>query len=388
MEAVRRPEIALASRTPVSGSRQSSLMHRMPSSRLQWTPFAPLDCTSCPCRKRPAAWGRKPPGCGRGAGCHRCCRRRRGPRTGDAFPGRRGSGRAASSWPPAPLEHVLRAVVRDGALVNAASTEEGTGSPSRGGLPDTRAVRAGDFYLLSGEKTYTTWLPVLKFAVVSARLEDQNRVDSRATPRVGLLLVDLDAPGVERLPGFDALGMRGSASGTVRFTDVAVPAEMLIVARDAGQPDPRGPSPQGWFAACLAATYLGVGEGARTAVVRWAVDRRPGDGSTSVADIPSVQLRLGRLDAAMRIARTVLVDAARRWDAARPDERPGAHVRDPPRQGLRHERRRRRHRRGPPDRRRARLPGRDPSSAPSATHGPASSIRPSTTSPTRALHAP
>jgi alkylation response protein AidB-like acyl-CoA dehydrogenase len=228
----------------------------------------------------------------------------------------------ASSWPPAPLEHVLRAVVRDGALVNAASTEEGTGSPSRGGLPDTRAVWAGDFYLLSGEKTYTTWLPVLKFAVVSARVEDQQGVDSGANPRVALLLVDLDAPGVERRPGFDALGMRGSASGTVRFTDVAVPAEMLIVARDAGQPDPRGPSPQGWFAACLAATYLGVGEGARAAVVRWAVDRRPGDGSTSVADIPSVQLRLGRLDTAVRIARTVLVDAARRWDAARPDERP------------------------------------------------------------------
>jgi alkylation response protein AidB-like acyl-CoA dehydrogenase len=65
----------------------------------------------------------------------------------------------------------------------------------------------------------------------------------------------------------------------------------------------------------VAATYLGVGEGARRTVSRWALDRRPGDGSTAVAEIPSVQLRLGRLDAALRAARIVLFDATRRWDA-------------------------------------------------------------------------
>ena len=66
----------------------------------------------------------------------------------------------------------------------------------------------------------------------------------------------------------------------------------------------------------LAATYLGVGEGARDAVARWALERRPGNGSTAVADIPSVQLRLGRLDAELRAARIVALDVARRWDAA------------------------------------------------------------------------
>ena len=286
------------------------------------------------------------------------------------------------------LEHLLRAVVREGALVNAASTEEGTGSPSRGGLPDTRAVRAGDFYLLSGEKTYTTWLPVLRFAVVSARLEDQPGVDSRADPRVGLLLVDLDAPGVERRAGFDALGMRGSASGTVRFADVAVPAEMLIVARDAGQPDPRGASPQGWFAACLAGTYLGVGEGARSArrslggrsSTRRRLDLGRGD---PVGPAPTGPARCGdahRANGPGRRRPTLGRGPARRAAVA--------HVRYPARQGLRHERRRGRHGRGPQNRGRARLHRWDPSSARSATHAPASSIRPSTTSPTRALPAP
>jgi alkylation response protein AidB-like acyl-CoA dehydrogenase len=59
-----------------------------------------------------------------------------------------------------------------------------------------------------------------------------------------------------------------------------------------------------------------VGEGARAEVVRWARDRKPGDGSTAVADIPTVQLRLGRLDAELRAARIVMLDVVRRWDAA------------------------------------------------------------------------
>jgi alkylation response protein AidB-like acyl-CoA dehydrogenase len=98
--------------------------------------------------------------------------------------------------------------------------------------------------------------------------------------------------------------------------DVIVPTDALVVRRPAAEPDPRGPAPGAWFGIAIAATYLGVGEGARGDVARWALARRPGDGKTTVADVPSVQLRLGRLDADLRAARIVLLDVARRWDAA------------------------------------------------------------------------
>jgi alkylation response protein AidB-like acyl-CoA dehydrogenase len=238
-----------------------------------------------------------------------------------------GSAVESGAWPVVPFERLLSAARDEGALVNAASSEEGSGSPARGGLPATRAVRRGDAYVLTGEKTFTTWLPALRFALVSARLENDPpdpgpELDSAAanTVTVGNLLVDLESAGVERRAGFEALGMRGSASGRLILSDVLVPADMLVFSRSAGFPDPRGASAQGWFALCLAAVYLGVGEGARTAVTRWAMDRRPGDGSTPVADIPSVQVRLGRLDAALRTARIVLLDVASRWDAATPRE--------------------------------------------------------------------
>ena len=144
--------------------------------------------------------------------------------------------------------------------------------------------------------------------------------------------------------------MRGSASGRLRLHDVAVPASQVIARRRANEPDARGAVAQTWFGLCVAAVYLGIGEGARERVVRWAIDRRPGDGSTAVADIPSVRLRLGRLDAALRTARLVLIDVARRADA-------GSRGRIGPRAREAGGDRRRRpgNRRGAPDRRRAGL---------------------------------
>ena len=89
-----------------------------------------------------------------------------------------------------------------------------------------------------------------------------------------------------------------------------------MLSRRVDEPDPLALGRGAWFGAAMAAAYLGVGEGARRDVARFALDRRPGDGSSSVADVPSVQVRLGRLDAGLRAARIVLLDVASRWDAA------------------------------------------------------------------------
>jgi alkylation response protein AidB-like acyl-CoA dehydrogenase len=208
---------------------------------------------------------------------------------------------------------VWRAVVEERALLNNAATEEGGGSPARGAIPGTRAVRTGDAggddaWQLTGEKTWTTWLPNLTHAFVTARLDDDER------PRVGRFWVDLRGPGIERREGFEALGMRGSASG--RLVLDRAPGR-LLQDRRAGDADPQGPAPLAWFGISVAAVYLGIGFGARDAVARWALDRKPGDGSTAVADLPSVRLRLGRLDADLRAAWLVVEGAARAWDEAR-----------------------------------------------------------------------
>ena len=235
-----------------------------------------------------------------------------------------GAAAQSDAWPAPLLDRFYAAIVDDGALVNAASTEEGGGSPARGAIPGTTAVPdqgAGSGWRLTGEKTWTTWLPALRLALVSARIEEGQTPGPGIaapgdSPIVGVFLVDLDSPGVTRLDAFESMGMRASASGRLVLDAVRVPGDALIVRRSVRVADPRGPAPGAWFTLAVAATYLGVGEGARARVAQWALDRRPGDGSTAVADIPSVQVRLGRLDADLRTARIVLFDVARRWSLA------------------------------------------------------------------------
>ena len=221
-----------------------------------------------------------------------------------------GAMRDATAVPETARERLYRAIVAEGALLNNAATEEGGGSPARGAIPGSTAGSDSDgTWRLTGEKTWTTWLPNLAYAFVTARIGEDE-----AAPEIGTFLVDLAADGVERREGFEALGMRGSASGRLVLT--GTPAE-LVGRRGVKEPDPRGAAPGAWFGIAIAAVYLGIGEGARDGVARWAIDRRPGDGSTAVADIPSVQLRLGRLDAELRAARIVVLEVARRWDVDR-----------------------------------------------------------------------
>lgn len=213
-------------------------------------------------------------------------------------------------WPQSVLEEVYQAVRDEGALLNLTATEEG-GSPARGALPNSTARRVGNHWEISGEKSWATGLPALRYAVVTARIEAASIGDHAM--HIGCFLVDLHLSGVERLPAFDGLGMRASASGVLRLRQVRLAEDRLLWTRLVGEKDIRGISPVAWFGLCVAAVYLGIGEGARAALLDWALNRQPNDCATVVADLPSVRIRLGRLDAALRTARIVLMDVARRW---------------------------------------------------------------------------
>jgi hypothetical protein len=152
----------------------------------------------------------------------------------------------------------------------------------------------------------TTWLPNLTHAFVTAR--------SRRDPvEIGSWLVALDSAGVERGPGFEAWAcVAPRPGGPCCATSSCRPRHPRPASGDGA--GPRGAAP-GLVRDRRRGDYLGVGR-ARANVARWAVDRRPGDGKTSVADVPSIQLRLGRLDVELRAARIVFLDVARRWDEA------------------------------------------------------------------------
>lgn len=202
---------------------------------------------------------------------------------------------------PGHLLEVLAGASREGRLVNALASEPELGSPSRGGLPRTTAVREGEGWRLTGRKTWATGARALDLALVLAATPEGEAVR---------LLVDLESPGVEIEPTWTgALALRGSGSHDVVFGNVWVPGD------HAAPPAAGQPSGSAWFWTAIAATYLGVGFAALHALSGYARERVPTALGAPIATLPRVQENVGRVAAGLWAARQLLLSAARKWDA-------------------------------------------------------------------------
>jgi alkylation response protein AidB-like acyl-CoA dehydrogenase len=221
--------------------------------------------------------------------------------------------RDAGVWPGALFERVAREVAGaregHGALLNSLASEPEMGSPSRGGLPATRADHVDSGFVLNGEKSFSSGSTVLRWGVVSAAIHVHGR-----EPYLGSFLVPLSAAGVSIEPTWDTLGMRATCSHTLVLRDVFV-AEDAQVPRDTPARDPL-PHERAW-SLTVAAVYLGVAEAARDYAFSFARSRKPTAlGGKSIATLPSIRDRVGRMDLALFEARGLLVSTARAWDSA------------------------------------------------------------------------
>jgi alkylation response protein AidB-like acyl-CoA dehydrogenase len=228
--------------------------------------------------------------------------------------------RDAGVWPGAQFERVARDVVaaRDGhgALINSLASEPEMGSPSRGGLPSTTATRSVEGWRLNGRKTFSSGSPVLHWAVVSAAVQGE-----AGQPYLGNFLVPMASRGVRIEPSWDTLGMRATGSHTVVFEDVDVGADAEVPRPVAAESLPHE---RAW-SLTVAAVYLGVAEAARDFAVQFARSRKPSAlAGQSIASLPTIRERAGRMDLLLFEARGLLVGTARAWDASPSSEFDGA----------------------------------------------------------------
>ena len=110
-----------------------------------------------------------------------------------------------------------------GAIASFGLTEPDSGSDSA--AMRTRAVKAGDDYVLNGTKRFITNAPVADFAVVMARTSAENLPGNA---HVSAFLVPMDAPGVSRGKADKKMGQRGALTGDVILEDVRLPASALL----------------------------------------------------------------------------------------------------------------------------------------------------------------
>jgi alkylation response protein AidB-like acyl-CoA dehydrogenase len=217
-----------------------------------------------------------------------------------------------NAWAGDAFARLCGEVVNEGTLVNSAASEPEMGSPSRGGLPATTATPADGGFTLNGRKSWVTYAPALGHFLISAAHADG----------IGIFAVKADSPGLSLIDTWSAsLSLRASGSFDVELKDVFVPAHWHVDQRMPGQTR-SGALPAGWATCAFAAVYLGVGEAALAAMAGYSRHRVPTALGKPIAELPHIQRGIGQMDVALRGAREVLHNAARKW-VTQPDCRAG-----------------------------------------------------------------
>src|SRR5699024_7448645 len=157
---------------------------------------------------------------------------------------------------------------------NRAATEPATGSPTRGGKPETTARKDRDCWIINGRKTFTTMAPGLDYAIVTASIKDEDKICG--------FLIPCDKEGVRVENTWDTLGMRGTRSDDLILNNVVVSDEARVETMEMGS---KKRSPMGWLLH-IPASYLGVAEAAKNFAVTFAKEYHPNSLPGPIKDVP------------------------------------------------------------------------------------------------------
>jgi hypothetical protein len=171
----------------------------------------------------------------------------------------------------------------------------------------TRAVRDGDDYVLTGAKAWTTHGGHADFYTVMARTSDDKR-------GISCFLVPADTPGLSADPPEHKMGLMGSATATMRFDGVRVPADRRIGAEGDGLAIALAGLDSGRLG--IAAVATGLAQGALDAAVTYANEREAF--GKPIAEHQGLSFLLADMAAAVQSARATTLAAARRRDLGLP----------------------------------------------------------------------
>ncbi|MEC3998703.1 acyl-CoA dehydrogenase family protein [Actinacidiphila sp. DG2A-62] len=228
----------------------------------------------------------------------------------------------AGHWPADAYRLLLEESATRPVLVNALRVEPELGTPVRGGLPATTAVRRAGHWELTGRKIFSTGAEALGRMLVWARTEED-------PVRVGSFLVRGGSPGVTVLPTWDHLGLRASRSDDVLFDAVRVPEDDVVGLAEPGADGGRDAVVGAWNALGLTALYLGVARAAQSWLTGFLHERTPTALGAPLATLPRFQSAVGEIEVALNGAErlvTALAEAADAGDPGAAEQAPGAKV--------------------------------------------------------------
>lgn len=205
-------------------------------------------------------------------------------------------------WDKDKFASVAKDVVATGSLLNNAASEPATGSPTRGGKPETYAKKTEQGWVINGRKTFTTLAPILDYFVVSASID--------GTEKIGNFLIKRDIKGVSIDETWDSIAMRGTGSHDLVLENVQVEKDDLVEELTGGKRKATG-----WLLH-IPACYLGIARAAQDYANQFARTYSPNSISGTISDLPNVKQKMGEMELAILESKHFLFSVARKWDGA------------------------------------------------------------------------
>ncbi|HEY0357071.1 MAG TPA: acyl-CoA dehydrogenase family protein [Mycobacteriales bacterium] len=203
---------------------------------------------------------------------------------------------------------VLPPVARGEAMFSYALSEREAGSDA--GAMKTRAVLDGDHWVLNGTKCWITNAGVSQYYTVMAKTDP-----NAGTKGISAFVVHQDDPGFEVGPKERKLGIKGSPTREIYFTNCTIPADRIIGAPGTG------------FATAMktldhtrltiGAQAVGIAQGAFDAALAYTKDRK--QFGKSISDFQGVQFMLADMAMKIEAARQMIYVAAARAERGEKD---------------------------------------------------------------------
>lgn len=192
-------------------------------------------------------------------------------------------------------------------------TEPQAGSDA--GATQTQCVDKGDHYLLNGTKSFCTNGSYSSIFTVSAVSDKQ-----RGTKGISCFLVEKGWKGFEVGKKERKLGVRGSDTVMLHFTDVVIPKDSLLGKEYEGFKQMLTILDGGRIA--IGAMALGLAEGAYEETLNFVTSRKAFN--QNISEFQATQFKLADMETRIQAARHLVYDAARLKDAGEDYLREGA----------------------------------------------------------------
>jgi alkylation response protein AidB-like acyl-CoA dehydrogenase len=214
------------------------------------------------------------------------------------------------TWPDALYRQVVADSRQRPVLLNAVRSEPELGTPTRGGVPATKAVRTSAGWLINGRKSYATGAEGLDYHLVWAATEHDE-------PLLAHAVIPGGSPGIEVIRTWDHLGLRASSTHDIVYANVEIPADNFH-----GVPAAQASVEAAGFGnagLAIIALYVGIARAAQEFFTAFARQRVPSALGRPIATTERIQAIAGEIEAQLVQAEEILYGLAARLDAGEED---------------------------------------------------------------------